>query len=83
MLSIIYIDFLCDDEKKQEILENEQRNIEAFNTKVSENIFKKNKKEKKTEVVSNALIVRKEKNIIQKIIEKIKSKIYKNIINIF
>ena len=45
MLSIIYIQYLCDSETKERILLKEKENIKRYNEQITENIF--NKKEEK------------------------------------
>lgn len=67
MLSIIYINYLCSSSEKEEIQKEENRNIKQYNKELYDNMF-----EKKVET-NNQLVVIEKKNIIQKIIDKIKT----------
>ncbi|MCR5145800.1 MAG: hypothetical protein K6B70_00395 [Clostridia bacterium] len=73
LLAVLRLNYWCENEKeKQEFLNelnnNEKEQLERFNT---DNLFSNNQKETKTE--DSQLIEYKEKNVIQKIIEKIKN----------
>lgn len=67
MLSIIYINYLCSSSEKEEIQKEENINIKQYNKELYDNMF-----EKKVET-NNQLVVIEKKNIIQKIIDKIKT----------
>lgn len=73
LLAVLRLNYWCENEKeKQEFLNelnnNEKEQLERFNT---DNLFSNNQKETKTE--DSQLIEYKEKNVIQKMIEKIKN----------
>ncbi|MBO5005756.1 MAG: hypothetical protein J6D03_11215 [Clostridia bacterium] len=73
LLAVLKLNYWCENEvEKQKFLnelnENQKEQIEKYNTY---NIFIKNKKEDKVEI--SQIIEYKEKNIIKKIIEKIKN----------
>ena len=78
MLSIIYIQYLCDSETKERILLKEKENIKRYNEQITENIF--NKKEEKninnsninTENNTELLIYSPKERILKKIWNKIK-----------
>lgn len=74
MLSIIYINYLCESSERENILKEEDNNIKKYNENIYGNIFKK-KKENRYEDSNMQLVVVKEKNIIQKMINKIKEPI--------
>lgn len=78
MLSIIYIQYLCDSETKERILLKEKENIKRYNEQITENIF--NKKEEKninnsninTENNTELVIYSPRERILKKIWNKIK-----------
>lgn len=78
MLSIIYIQYLCDFETKERILLKEKENIKRYNEQITENIF--NKKEEKninnsninTENNTELVIYSPRERILKKIWNKIK-----------
>ncbi len=78
MLSIIYIQYLCDSETKERILLKEKENIKRYNEQITENIF--NKKEEKninnsninTENNTELIIYSPRERILKKIWNKIK-----------
>lgn len=78
MLSIIYIQYLCDSETKERILLKEKENIKRYNEQITENIF--NKKEEKninnsninTENNTELVIYSPKERILKKIWNKIK-----------
>lgn len=78
MLSIIYIQYLCDYETKERILLKEKENIKRYNEQITENIF--NKKEEKninnsninTENNTELVIYSPRERILKKIWNKIK-----------
>lgn len=72
MLSIIYINYLCEPLERKMILKEENDNIQMYNKQLYENMFKKNT-ENINDNKDKQLIVIKEKNIIQKLIDKIKT----------
>ena len=86
-LSMIYINYLCSEEEKAQIMLEEKENINKEKEKYSyENIFKNQAKPEETKVEENVdklndenitgpkeLVVVKKKNIIQRIFEKILS----------
>lgn len=69
MLSLIYINYLCNESEKQKIQQEDKIKIEQYNKSLIENIFKK--KDEAT-VENKDLTVVKEKNVIQKLINKIR-----------
>lgn len=76
ILSIIYRDYLCSDEKKKELIQNDEEELKRINKELREkynpeNLFKKKDKvvEQKHEEIR--MIEHKEKNFIQKSISKI------------
>ncbi len=73
MLSIIYINYLCDSEEREMILKEEKQNIEKYNKSLYDNMFKKKQvNNSETENYDNQLIVIQKESIIHKIINKIK-----------
>lgn len=73
LLAVLRLNYWCENEEEKreflnELNDNEKEQIERFNT---DNLFSNNQKETKTE--DSQLIEYKEKNVIQKIIEKIKN----------
>lgn len=70
MLSLIYINYLCSKEEEEKIEREEKIRIEEYNKSLYDNMFKRKKYEDNTEVTD--LVVIKEKNIIEKIIDKIR-----------
>ena len=73
MLSIIYINYLCDSEKREMILKEEKQNIEKYNKSLYDNMFKKKQiNNSETENCDNQLIVIQKESVIHKIINKIK-----------
>lgn len=78
MLSIIYIQYLCDSETQKRILLKEKENIERYNKQITENIF--NQKEEKniknsninTENNTELVIYSPRERILKKIWNKIK-----------
>ena len=73
MLSIIYINYLCDSEEREMILKEEKQNIEKYNKSLYDNMFKKKQvNNSETENYDNQLIVIQKESVIHKIINKIK-----------
>lgn len=70
MLSLIYINYLCSEEEEEKIEREEKIRIEEYNKSLYDNMFKRKKYEENTQVTD--LVVVKEKNIIEKIIDKIR-----------
>lgn len=73
LLAVLRLNYWCENEEEKreflnELNSNEKEQLERFNT---DNLFSNNQKETKTE--DSQLIEYKEKNVIQKIIEKIKN----------
>ena len=68
MLSLIYIDYFCEKEQKEKIIQREENNLREF---YSRDIFEKNNIPNITEE-TKGMVVYKE-TLIQKIINKIKS----------
>lgn len=73
LLAVLRLNYWCENEEEKreflnELNNNEKEQLERFNT---DNLFSNNQKETKTE--DSQLIEYKEKNVIQKIIEKIKN----------
>ena len=81
MLGIIYRDYLCSEEQRRKLLENEKTEIEEYERELREkynpdNIFK-NKNNSTERIQDNistetAIVEYKEKNFIQKLFDKIK-----------
>lgn len=75
MLSQIYIDYFCEEEKRKKILNIEKKNIENF---YSRNIFEKpyakkvNRETSMKEINNNLNIVKYKENIFTKIINRIR-----------
>lgn len=75
MLSIIYIDYLCDSDVKEKIMRKEKENIQEYNKKVTENIFIKinqNNTQKDKLNDTSLVVYQKQENIFIRIWEKIK-----------
>lgn len=75
MLSIIYIDYLCDSDTKEKIMRKEKENIQEYNKKVTENIFIKinqNNTQKDKLNDTSLVVYQKQENIFIRIWEKIK-----------
>ena len=81
ILSLIYRDFLCDEQEKQELLLRDSENLQKLEEELkqrydTEEIFKKRKDElnkfNNIEVEAMAMVEVKEKNFLQKIFQKIK-----------
>lgn len=73
LLAVLRLNYWCENEEEKreflnELNSNEKEQLKRFNT---DNLFSNNQKETKTE--DSQLIEYKEKNVIQKIIEKIKN----------
>lgn len=76
ILSVIYRDYICSEDKRNEIVQEDRKKYLALeeNKKlnyIDKEIFKKNSKLEKTE--EKSIVVIKKQSIIQKIIEKIRS----------
>ena len=76
MLSIIYIQYLCDSETKERILLKEKENIKRYNEQITENIF--NKKEEKNINNSNINTENNTELVIYSPKERILKKIWNN-----
>lgn len=75
MLSIIYIDYLCDSDTKEKIMRKEKENIQEYNKKVTENIYTKinqNNTQKDKLNDTSLVVYQKQENIFIRIWEKIK-----------
>lgn len=81
MLSLIYRDYLCDEEERKELLENDEKELKRIEDEIREtynpdDIFKN----KKPENYDNNLPIEiKRKNLLEKIIEFIKKIIKKRV----
>ena len=73
ILSILYRDYLCDDDEKNEIIESDKRELELRQKEMEEKYsIKWGKNENKETIVENTQVIEYQKqNIIQKIISKI------------
>ena len=68
MLSLIYIDYFCEKEQKEKIIQREENNLREF---YSRDIFEKNNIPNITEETKEMVVYK--ETLIQKIINKIKS----------
>jgi len=82
ILSLIYRDFLCDEQEKQELLLRDYQKLKEIEEELkqkydTEEIFRKRKSElnqlSNTEIETMAMVEVKEKNFLQKIFQKIKN----------